>query len=401
MSDHDHELIRQARSLLANLDPFFATIAYNLEIHREDGIPTMGTDGAKLFYNLKFVEALKKQELINSWRHEIGHIIFRHHTRRGNRNPMKWNIAGDIVINLMLEKCGYDMSFMDRFSIPMAFARQFEGLTTEEVYNKLPDEQCPSCGDKMGDHTVGPDGKVTNGKGQPCKLPKCGCIKDAGKTKEELEKADAEAEVLINQAEQVVKMQQGNLPAGLDRLLGQLKQTKLDYRDILPEFIQTSVNHDDIDWLKPVRRMFGAGYYIPRLYNPTIDDVAVGLDTSGSIGGAILEQFFGEVQGVFEQLRPKSLILVDCDAAVHQVRTLTIDDFPIPVGMNAKGGGGTDFRPVFEYFEKQETKPTCLIYLTDLYGTFPDEAPEYPVLWVVYGNPEGVAPFGLTAYIKE
>jgi predicted metal-dependent peptidase len=51
--------------------------------------------------------------------------------------------------------------------------------------------------------------------------------------------------------------------------------------------------------------------------------------------------------------------------------------------LEAKGGGGTDFNPPFEWVEKKQIDIACMIYLTDGYcSSFPEVEPEYPVLWI-------------------
>jgi predicted metal-dependent peptidase len=62
------------------------------------------------------------------------------------------------------------------------------------------------------------------------------------------------------------------------------------------------------------------------------------------------------------------------------------------------GGGGTDFRPVFDWVAARRgngPRPCdAVVYCTDGYGTFPPRPPAYPVAWVV--TPGGLErfPFG-------
>ena len=80
-----------------------------------------------------------------------------------------------------------------------------------------------------------------------------------------------------------------------------------------------------------------------------------------------------------------------CDADIHQFYHNPV--FPIEV----KGGGGTSFVPVFRGVEERKLNPAILVYFTDGWGTFPDRAPSYPVLWVVVEGPDTIGvefPFG-------
>lgn len=398
----DEDIMARARSLLSGRDPFFATLAYNLDcmIDRNPPhpgmAPTIGTDGRVLIYNPDYLRDMDNDELLTTMCHEMLHIVFRHPWRRGGRDPKKWNIAGDVVINLMLERMALEANSpikyrfkktpgsLDALGLLRAAGintKQFEDKTTEQVYNMLPDKvqlnQCSGC----NRDATGPNGEKLS--------------------PQEMQEAEQDAEILTNQAEQAARMQ-GKLPAGLERILGTMRDSKIDYRNVLPEIVQTAIARDEINWRRPLRRAFGAGLYIPTFHNPTLGRIYIGLDTSGSISGPILEQFFGEIHALFEQFHPEEIIIIDCDAAVHSVKSFKRDDFPI-TGYKPKGGGGTDFRPVFQHIQQHAdpAETSCLVYLTDLYGTFPEEAPDYPVLWVVYGGASEKAPFGITAHIKE
>jgi predicted metal-dependent peptidase len=98
---------------------------------------------------------------------------------------------------------------------------------------------------------------------------------------------------------------------------------------------------------------------------------------------------------VIREVKPESTHVVYCDAEVSKVETFDRDEL---IEFKPEGGGGTDFRPVFDWVEKEGIEPACLIYFTDLDGTFPDKEPEYPVLWVSVGRAE--APFGETLQLS-
>jgi predicted metal-dependent peptidase len=122
-------------------------------------------------------------------------------------------------------------------------------------------------------------------------------------------------------------------------------------------------------------------------------------DTSGSIGGDELAEFAGHANHILYDAKPDKLYVVPVDAAVHEqgIQELRMEDFPFMP--KPFGGGGTDFRPAFEWIEKQQIEPDAVLYLTDMMGTFPDEAPSYPVLWVSNSNIQ-TAPFGKIVDIR-
>jgi hypothetical protein len=105
----------------------------------------------------------------------------------------------------------------------------------------------------------------------------------------------------------------------------------------------------------------------------------IAVDTSGSIGKRELEQFAAEISAISEETQPEAIHVAYCDAAVQSIQQFGPAE---PVPFEPKGGGGTDFRPAFEWVAENDFAPICLIYLTDLCcDSFP-ETPEYPVLWV-------------------
>jgi predicted metal-dependent peptidase len=137
----------------------------------------------------------------------------------------------------------------------------------------------------------------------------------------------------------------------------------------------------------PGRRGFGA------------HNVAVAIDTSGSIGEKQLSAFFAEVGGVLQDVHPRKIYLIWCDAMVHRVdECSSLDELAHIRAQGAPGGGGTSFIPPFEWLADNDVRPECMIYLTDMYGDFPKEAPAYPVIWCAITDAD--APWGEVVRIK-
>ena len=111
--------------------------------------------------------------------------------------------------------------------------------------------------------------------------------------------------------------------------------------------------------------------------------VAVGLDTSGSCLQD-LPKFLGELNSIVKTFGGYEITLIQCDADVQDVKKYT-DDEPMDVeNFKCKGGGGTDFRPVFKWLRENSSEDiNCLVYFTDGYGTAPTYPPPYPPLWVL------------------
>jgi predicted metal-dependent peptidase len=121
----------------------------------------------------------------------------------------------------------------------------------------------------------------------------------------------------------------------------------------------------------------------------------VAVDTSGSIDGQILAQFAGEISSIMEDYQT-TVRVIYCDSDVNAEETFTSQDAPII--LHAHGGGGTDFGPVFDLVDAAEESPACLVYLTDMWGRFPQAAPGYPVLWASTDGEH--APFGELVKLK-
>ncbi|MCK4694951.1 MAG: hypothetical protein KAT74_04270, partial [Candidatus Cloacimonetes bacterium] len=182
---------------------------------------------------------------------------------------------------------------------------------------------------------------------------------------------------------------QGKLPAGLERMIQEALQPKLPWREILARFI-TENARNDYTWKQPNKRYLYADMYLPSLNTPTLGSIVIIVDTSGSISQKELDIFASELHSILSTYPGTEIKVIYVDAKVAGVGTLNIYDFKL----QAKGGGGTDFKPGFEYIEKEGLMPACVIYFTDGYcDSFPD-SPDYPVLWILTGKAGFTPPFG-------
>jgi len=165
-----------------------------------------------------------------------------------------------------------------------------------------------------------------------------------------------------------------------------IRHPKVPWQEQLRDYV-SAFARDDYSWQRPNRRYEETGFTLPSLRNFRCGCVAVAIDTSGSIGQIEFEQFMGELRDILETVKPERLILLQADAEVADYRVLengeTLDD-----KIQMCGGGGTDFRPVFDRIEEEGEQPEVLIYLTDACGSFPDQAPGYPVIWAVTTDAE-------------
>lgn len=346
-----NDIMTKAKVSMIVDHPFYATLALSMEFIEDRNILTACTNGKWIKYNPDYIGKLKKEEVIGVIVHEVMHVANLHHLRLGNRNHKKFNIAADYSMNDLILKSGI------KLPPDTLFSHKFNNMSSEQIYDLLPDDiDAKSIGD------------VEPGEEQD-------------KTEEERVK------LLIAKAATVAR-QQGKLPANLDRFVSNTIKPKVNWREVLVRFL-TERSISDYTWKKPNRR------YLPT-YLPSLDSVDVlgkivlVVDTSASIDDKMLQMFAGEIADIMNYISMDLLVLY-VDTVVSATQTFESGD---DVKLRAQGGGGTDYRPAWEYMRTNDIDPTCTIYFTDGYcDSFPSE-PAHPVLWVIYDNLNFKAPFG-------
>lgn len=336
----------------------------------------MATDARHLFYNQEYVKGLTDNHLKGVIAHEISHCIFRHAGLEGRErgrslNPKIWGIACEFMANhFVVDMCS--LSLPDK---PHYNQKYSDGhWTTENIYHDLMKDaqalETSGCG-IIDDHSQW-------GKNQD------GCADKNDNHKN----IDHDWKIWLAQALHSAK-RAGNVPAGLERFVEDILEPKLDWRHVLAEFA-ISMAKDDYSWRRLNKRHLHRGIYTPALYSETVN-IGFAMDTSGSMSTEELQEGLAELKGVCNAFPSSNLHLFACDAALHHYQEVSYSD-EIDVAGMVKGGGGTIFTPVFEKIRDDDIHIDCLVYFTDAEGTFPEEPPEYPVLWVVKGNKE--VPFG-------
>jgi predicted metal-dependent peptidase len=230
---------------------------------------------------------------------------------------------------------------------------------------------------------------------------RCGEVRDCpspdgtAASPSELAQAGQDWKVALGQAAQVAKGQ-GSLPAGMARVVEEVLHPLLDWREVLRRFVDLSAK-SDYSWMRPNRRHIAEGLYLPSLQSESLPPIVLAVDTSGSVDGGLLARFASEIGAILEAYETTVNVLY-CDSEMHGGEEFTKDD--IPIKLHAEGGGGTDFNPVFDHCDNLPDPITCLVYLTDMRGDFPEVEPGYPVLWVSTGRPEDGAPFGEVVQLR-
>ncbi|MBV9146243.1 MAG: M48 family metalloprotease [Acidobacteria bacterium] len=411
--------LTRARTQLLLSQPFFGALCLRLKLE-SGALPMMATDGRRIMYNPGFVEALKPAELEAVFAHEVLHCALGHHCRRGERDAQLWNQAADLAINPILVANGFTLpsgalldSALENLSAEEIYARlsrpgdpdpaaaqpppSSSANTTENSRQQQPNNCAPGSANERAGNGATPQEGAQTGTSSP-QAAGCGEVLDAvdelghSATQAEKSRQQQEWSIAADQAMRAAKAC-GHEPASLKRQLEESRESQQDWRAILQDFI-TAQEPSDYRWSPPNRRYIASGLYLPSVERTGVGTIVIAVDTSGSIAAKELEQFAGEISAICEQAQPEAVHVVYCDAAVQGSQEFQRCD---AIQLEAKGGGGTDFRPVFEWVEQKHLEPVCLIYLTDLCCHSYPEPPEYPVLWVTSSRRQ--AAFGETLRI--
>lgn len=430
--------LEKVKTYLAVKHAFFGVLLSTLDVHEMEQIGTMATNGSKLFYNKDFFNGMTDEQLRYVLLHEVMHVAYLHvgSIRMMDKDPRKWNYACDYVINMELEELRKREPGEYEFPVEGGLRdAKFEGKMAEVVYREIPDNMkmkfsigrgsCPKCGGAgkykekcktcHGLGTVDKDCPACGGtgkddEGKDCsrcegagkedeKCPDCNGSGKSGKTKqcdcgssgdgfydgdllrpESREDVDEMRDKILQAFEATKGRNQGYIPAGLARAIERMKKARVPWQRIFQSFVGQALAKDDYFFSRPNRRYLAQDLFLPDLRNMIVGKVVLAIDTSGSISPKQLAQFAAELKKVSHLVSETTVIM--CDAAVHEVVKINqMEDF---LGrLKFGGGGGTDFRPVFDYVRKHNMHPELLIYLTDSYGSFPKEAPFYRILWVL------------------
>jgi predicted metal-dependent peptidase len=380
---------------------------------------TAGTDDKVLYINPArfFLHNLKQCVFIVC--HEIFHAMLNHcgifHRYRklgkiaypdGKTLPYVEEVmqcAADCIINACLVHCHigempkgcyykphlvpHTMALLDAYRVIYKTTHGGDTLPKGQggggVTNDSEDDEGPDAPSTDNDDQAPFDQHLTPGKGR-------------GKTPNEAmdERNKVEWDAAITAARHTMKAM-GVGSAGIDRMFGKITEPEYDWVSVLrhcfnrvvgtgretwefldPEFVVRGIG-------APGRLSYGAGF------------VVVANDSSGSIDDDMLSTFMGHTGIIIDDVRPKELLVTQCDDMIHQWQYIE-NGSELP--RKVLGGGGTSFVPVFDRIEAEQLIPDVVIYFTDMYGTFPSKAPSYPVIWASITK-DIVAPFGETIYI--
>ena len=439
--------LKKARAGLILDHPFFGALSMRLVLREDGRLATGAVDGKSIRYNPTWIEGLTLAQTKGFLAHEVLHVAAGHCWRRDAREMERWNIATDYAINSIVADAG--MELPDGRLLDPFLNRQ----AAEDIYHKLPERGDGGNGPTAGQGDAGDDDQPGAAKGgqdddsddsqdgdespengasgdseadaEPDQDDRdgqggqsdgdeddsgadgdgdgesdqddgnvpdpggCGAVEDADPTSD-LEGLQREWKIATQQAAQAAKSM-GNMPGDLERLVDTIVDPEVPWTVLLRDFVVYAARND-YNWSVPNRRHIARGIILPGIRSSELPPIVIAVDTSGSIGADELAAFEAEVGAILEDF-DTTLHVVYCDTEVTYAEDLTRAD--VPVKLTPRGGGGTDFRPVFDHVEAEDLQPAALIYLTDLYGRLPEREPDYPVLWVC--TTDEVAPWGQTA----
>jgi predicted metal-dependent peptidase len=399
-----------ARMVLA--EPFLASIFVKLPRKVVDW-GTAATNGEVFYFCDSFCSDLNDSELMFIALHETAHVALQHSWRRGDREPSIYNTACDAVINPEIKRLPRNYQMPEG---GVLFPWVTQEMSAEDVYSILRKQASEQPDYPQSGSGQGNEGEQSGqGGASRRKSPaQQGDDADGGKSPEEQAantggggwdgqgdlmdstspeaQADIEATIIANAR---MFKAAGSSSAFADRVIDGANTPQVSWPELLRQ-VMTSTSKDDYSWRRGNRRYTHQGLYLPSLYTDSMGGLVVAVDTSGSVGQDEMNQFAAEINAIFEDCRPDWVEVIYCDTNVKHHERFNEGDI---VELHAKGGGGTRFRPVFDYVEEMQERVSAMVFFTDLMGNVHElEEPDYPVLWgLTYGSKE--APFGETVRI--
>ncbi len=384
------ERLEVARSRLLGREPFLGFMTLALPTHilvkENDLTPTAATDGSQYFYNFHWCRQLTDAELVFVVAHEVAHVLSLHSSRRNGRDADLWNAACDFCINGMLSASSVNggslngIAAMPSETDPKTgrprriglWDKRFENWTAESVYDELARNATNPGSNWDQILEVSANSKTSDAAAQA---------------------RAAVAKSLVRAREYRQLHGHGDEPGGWERQAEAGLHPTVRWQDHLRRSVLLW-GFDTVSWNRPNPKYRPHGFYFPRHRGYQLANILFAFDTSGSISDRFLGEMLGELNGLLAFMRSSVLRVVCCDTTVHVVGDFNANRRLDPTRHKLRGGGGTDFRPVFAY-ARAEKRFSQLIYLTDSFGIYPDTAPEgINPLWLVPQNIADTPPFG-------
>jgi predicted metal-dependent peptidase len=405
----DPKLDREVRELLVTArvgmllrSSFFGNLATRLRlVNADEWCATAATDGRNFYYNSRFIKMLRPKEIEFLFGHEVLHCVYDHFGRRGERDPQLWNIANDYCVNSDLKKHRVG-EFIT--SVPCLYDTKYDGWSSEQVYDhlyenaekididKLIDRMLDEHLDQEEDPNDSDSNNPGNSKKEGASRPKPMSAEERAALRDEIKEAVLSAAQTCDA---------GNLPAGVKRMIQDLTEPKMDWRELLRMQLESTIK-SDFTWQRPSRKGWHMEAVMPGMRNNDMIDIAVAIDMSGSISDTQGRDFLGEIQGIMSQFESYRIHVFCFDTEVYNPQKFDSDNLDDIADYELKGGGGTDFDAIFRYLKEEEIEPRRLVVFTDgyPYGSWGD-ANYCDTVWIIHGNPNPDPPFGVWVDYQE
>lgn len=339
---------------------FFTTVCFSLKTQWDRSVTTAATNGKNIKINPDFFLALNTEERIFLMLHETLHVAYLHLERLQERDRKKWNIAADHVINLSLIERGFRMPKGGLADT------QYRGMSTEEVYQLIPEE---SAEGSMGMDLLDPEG-------DPVELHR-------------------EVEDILVRAQlhsQMANDKPGTIPRYIQIFLDNLLKPKLPWQRILSRYIR-ALSKSDYTFRKPNRRHFPQ-HILPSLHTESLCHLVVAVDTSASVTDEQFNQFISEIYTTLRMMHPEKLTLLQFDYVLRDIKEIkTVKELS---QVTFTGRGGTLIHPVIDWV--REHKSQVLLVFSDGYFDFYTNKSPGEVIWLIHNNPGFSPPFGKTIH---
>jgi len=362
------QLLTKAKSQLIMKHPYFGMLASRLKHEPKDDINAYASNGVRFIYNPEFIEKRTVEEVMFILTNAVMHHVLAHQQRRLNRKGSLWQLATDYAINNLLESSGLHIPTGANYN------EEYKKMFAEEIYELLKEEHLSGLEDAFAD-----DNPTTPNDEN--------AFANTQNIEEDLSpENESNWEYAASIAKEVAQRKSA-MPSGMERLAKKIKAKNVDWRFELYNAVNKHMRNN-YAFMPPNKKHIYRGFALPSLTSDTLS-LCVAIDTSGSIDDELLAAFMAEFKNIMQNFPSVKIELIIADAKVHAHYTFQGGE---KMDFALKGGGGTDYRPTFDYIQANLPMNTMLLYFTDGDGWFPKYPPNYEVLWAL--SRKAKVPFG-------
>ena len=373
------KILTRSKSQLTLKHPYFGMLASRLKHEPSESVRAYASNGVRFLYNPAFMERRSVEEIMFILTNCVMHHVLSHQQRRLNRHGSLWQLATDFAINNLLHKNGV--------IIPQGanYNEEFKDMYAEEIYEVLKEEHYNGIDDAYDDQNeTNSDNPPQTGENPS---EESAAFSNIENIDDELDPQTESQWQYASSVAQEVANKKSAMPSGMERLAKKVKANDVDWRFELYNAVNRHMRNN-YAFMPPNKKHIYRGFALPSLASDTLS-LCVAIDTSGSINDELLGAFMEEFKSIMQNFPSVKIELIIADAKVHAHYTFQGGE---KLDFALKGGGGTDYRPVFDYIEANLPMNTMLLYFTDGDGWFPKYPPNYEVLWAL--SRKAKVPFG-------